>query len=48
LELKLRKCFGGKWKAKISYQGVVETFEDPSLVEIHVKTGMQVSTEFKA
>nr|XP_046171793.1 interferon-induced GTP-binding protein Mx3 [Oncorhynchus gorbuscha] len=38
LELKLRKCFGGKWKAKISYQGVVETFEDPSLVEIHVKT----------
>uniref|UniRef100_A0A674BKX8 Myxovirus (influenza virus) resistance F n=1 Tax=Salmo trutta TaxID=8032 RepID=A0A674BKX8_SALTR len=38
LELKLRKSFGGKWKAKISYQGVVETFEDPSLVEIHVRT----------
>ncbi|XP_070987114.1 interferon-induced GTP-binding protein Mx-like [Oncorhynchus clarkii lewisi] len=38
LELKLRKSFGGKWKVKISYQGIVETFEDPSLVEIQVRT----------
>nr|XP_046149395.1 interferon-induced GTP-binding protein Mx-like [Oncorhynchus gorbuscha] len=38
LELKRRKSFGGKWKVKISYQRIVETFEDPSLVEIHVRT----------
>uniref|UniRef100_A0A8C8CYU7 Dynamin GTPase domain-containing protein n=1 Tax=Oncorhynchus tshawytscha TaxID=74940 RepID=A0A8C8CYU7_ONCTS len=38
LELKRRKSFGGKWKVKIRYQGILETFEDPSLVEIHVRT----------